>query len=112
MVGSKSKTMRSTLLISFSLLILTACVGDKTPSNGKLSESEIEREYGFKCALCHGKDGNSLIKLAPNLTESTLSLDERISIISHGKNTMPPQKDVLDENMIRGLAEYVATFRE
>lgn len=104
--------MRSALALSFCVLILSACGGNSAPVDGKYTQAQIETEYGFKCALCHGKDGNSLIKLAPNLTESTLSLDERIAIISNGKNTMPPQKDVLDKAMIEGLAEYVATFRK
>jgi cytochrome c553 len=112
MAGSKSNNLRSALTIAISILILSSCSSEPKSEGGKPSAEEIETVYGFKCALCHGKDGNSLIKIAPNLTESTLDLEQRISIISNGKNTMPPQKDVLDEATILGLAEYVATFRK
>ena len=108
MAGFKSITAKSVSAIISCVVLLSSC----STEGGTPSAGEIERVYGHKCAICHGKDGNSLIKLAPNLTESTLTLEERVNIISYGKNTMPPQKDVLDEATILGLAEYVATFRK
>ena len=74
--------------------------------------AEAARVYGFKCAICHGKDGRSVIKTAPHLTESTMTKEERIAIIKYGKNTMPPQKDVLDSKTIEGIATYIKSFRE
>lgn len=112
MAGFKSITTQSVCAILNCVILLSSCSLEPKSEGGTPSAEEIERVYGYKCAICHGKDGNSLIKLAPNLTESTLTLEERVNIISHGKNTMPPQKDVLDEATILGLAEYVATFRE
>ena len=74
--------------------------------------AEVARVYGFKCAICHGKDGRSVIKTAPNLTESTMSHAEIVAIIKYGKNTMPPQKDVLDSKTIEGIATYIESVRE
>lgn len=48
---------------------------------------------------------------SPDLSTSTLSLEERVAIISYGKGTMPPQKDVLDAATIRGIATYIERFR-
>lgn len=112
MAGFKPISLKPFVSIAFCISLLASCSSEPKSEGGKPSAEEIENIYGIKCALCHGKDGNSLIKLAPNLTQSTLSLEERVNIISHGKNTMPPQKDVLDKATILGLAEYVATFRE
>ena len=53
----------------------------------------------------------SIIKTAPNLKDTKMSIEERIAIIKYGKTTMPPQKDVLDAKTIRGLAEYIDTFQ-
>ena len=72
--------------------------------------AEVSRVYGFKCAICHGKEGISVIKTAPNLTESQMTLEERVAIIKYGKTTMPPQKDVLDAKTIKGLALYIERF--
>jgi mono/diheme cytochrome c family protein len=75
-------------------------------------QSEMAQIYGFKCAICHGKTGVSVIRTAPNLTETTMSKDEVVAIIKYGKNTMPPQKDVLDSKTIQGLAEYITIFQD
>ena len=112
MAGYRSNILRSLFAILSFVFFLSSCSTEPKSEAGTPSAEEIEMVYGYKCEMCHGKDGNSLIKLAPNLTESTLSLEERVNIILYGKNTMPPQKDVLDEATILGLAEYVATFRE
>ncbi|PCJ80754.1 MAG: hypothetical protein COA49_07965 [Bacteroidetes bacterium] len=68
---------------------------------------DVRATYGYKCSICHGSEGVSVIRSAPNLVSSQLSIDERVEIISNGKTTMPPQKDVLDESMILGLAMYI-----
>ena len=83
-----------------------------TSDSNKVDLNEVKRVYGFKCAICHGKDGNSVIKLAPNLTESTKSFDERVAIIKYGSESMPPQKDILDSETIKGLAKYIESLRD
>ena len=107
-------------LFYFTALAVTfglASCGESEPNNlnsgsDVMFMAEAARVYGFKCAICHGKDGRSVIKNAPNLTESTMSHAERVAIIKYGKNTMPPQKDVLDSKTIEGIATYIESFRE
>jgi len=100
------------------LLLLTSCgenseqVDRGADSSDAMFMAEIGRIYGFKCAICHGKKGRSVIKTAPHLTESTMSFNERVAIIKYGKTTMPPQKDVLDVKTIEGLAKYIESFKE
>ena len=49
---------------------------------------------------------------ASDLTQSSLSLDQRIQLITNGKKTMPPQKNILSEEQIAALAKYVEKFRK
>ena len=97
------------------LLMLASCMDSpETQVEGgsdDMFKAEISRIYGFKCALCHGRNGTSIIKTAPNLKDTKMTIEERIAIIKYGKTTMPPQKDVLDAKTIRGLAEYLDTFQ-
>ena len=96
-------------------LLFASCGSDSTLENQDDSEAmfmaEMGRIYGFKCAICHGKNGVSVIKTAPNLNESIMSIEESMAIIKYGKTTMPPQKDVLDSKTIKGLALYIQKFK-
>ena len=49
---------------------------------------------------------------APDLSLSTMALEERVAIITYGKGTMPPQKGILDAATIRGVASYIEEFRD
>ena len=95
-------------------LVLAACQpeGPKTPkSNNGKAAPEISALYDQKCAICHGRDGKLMVGGAPDLTQSKLSLEERIALITNGKNTMPPQKGILSEEQIEALAKYVDKFK-
>lgn len=94
---------------------LSACSNDSPPSatsTNPPSIGAIQRAYTMKCSLCHGSDGKLMASKAPDLSQSTLSLDERIAIITYGKGTMPPQNGILDAAMIRGISEYIESFKE
>ena len=108
--------MRFIVIVSCIIFVFNSCGNNTEKKNNIVSDNmvlaEVARVYGFKCAICHGKDGRSVIKTAPNLTESTMSHAERVAIIKYGKNTMPPQKDVLDSKTIEGIATYIESFKE
>jgi mono/diheme cytochrome c family protein len=100
-----------------SVLFAAGCGGDEshnspTQSSTAPSEASIKRAYTMKCSLCHGTDGKLMASKAPDLSISTMSVEERIAIITYGKGTMPPQKDILDAATIRGIAEYIERFRD
>jgi mono/diheme cytochrome c family protein len=84
----------------------------KSDSGTAPSDSQIKRAYTMKCALCHGNDGRLMASKAPDLSLSELSFEERVAIISYGKGMMPPQKDILNEATIRGIANYIEQFRD
>jgi mono/diheme cytochrome c family protein len=61
--------------------------------------------------LCHGSDGKQQYAGAKNLGESTLVRDEIVNRIREGKGAMPSQKDVLSDEQINALADYVLALR-
>ena len=65
-----------------------------------------------KHAQCAAQFGKLMASNAPDLSQSKLDLDSRIALITYGKGMMPPQRGVLDAATIRGIAEYIETFRE
>jgi len=78
--------------------------------NSQTNLKNIETIYRYKCSICHGKQGVSIIEGAPDLVANKLSVEERVAIILYGSGTMPPQKDVLDMPTIRGLAVFIDSF--
>ncbi len=97
------------------LILLFACGGSETTPAAtatEISDAEAQRLYTMKCGLCHGSDGKLMLSGAPDLSTSRLELNERIAIITYGKGKMPPQKDVLSADEIRGIARYIETFRK
>ena len=73
--------MRFIIIVLCGILIFSSCRNKSKQKNDTVSDNmfmaEVSRVYGFKCAICHGKEGVSVIKTAPNLTESQMTLEER-----------------------------------
>ena len=71
-------------------------------------EQEEEGKKIFKkyCAACHGADGTMEFNGAKDFTKSTMSLDERVLIISEGRNMMTAFKSLLSAEEIKTVAEY------
>ena len=78
--------------------------------NSQVNLNDIETIYRYKCSICHGKEGVSIIDGVPDLVLNKRSIEERVAIILNGSGTMPPQKDVLDMPTIRGLAVFIDSF--
>lgn len=65
------------------------------------------------CATCHGRNGKSMLNIAPSLQNPALTLKKRIEIITNGSETDPTMvafssKYTTDE--IKAIAEYTMTF--
>lgn len=67
----------------------------------------IFRQY---CVVCHGADGKLALNGAKDLTISTLTLEERINIITNGKKLMTPFNEILTPEEIKAVAEYTQTL--
>ena len=109
--------------IAISLIIL-ACGGaemnngDGNASNDTPKAKQVakkvdgEKIYKNYCVTCQGLYGDMGASGAKNLQESTFSLEERIEIITNGKNTMTPFKDLLNEEKIKAVAEYTFKLKD
>lgn len=75
------------------------------PPDGK----KIFRQY---CVTCHGVNGAMGANGAANLTHSVLSLEERIHVITNGRNTMTPFGSLLSDQKIAAVAAYTMQFNE
>ena len=64
------------------------------------------------CVICHGSDGNLGLNGAKHLPESVLPLEERINIITNGKNLMTPFRSLLSPEEIQAVAAYTLTLKK
>ena len=65
-----------------------------------------------KCVTCHGADGTLGLNGAKDLSKSALSVEERVNIITHGKNLMTPFGTVLSPEEIQAVAAYTLTLKK
>jgi mono/diheme cytochrome c family protein len=68
--------------------------------------------YNAACLVCHGKDGKLGVGGAKDLTQSTLTHEEKVELIKHGKGLMTPFKNQLSEQEIEAVATYVDAMKE
>lgn len=105
--------MKRSILFLFIAAWIASCGGSETATNG-LAKAEaqdnraIDGEKIFKqyCVTCHGVYGDMGVGGAANLSESQLSVEERILVITNGRNTMASFSSLLSEEKIKAVAEY------
>lgn len=71
-----------------------------------------EKVYKKRCVVCHGINGDMGMSGAKDLTNSELPVEERVNIITNGKNVMTAFGEILDEDEIQAVAEYTLTLKE
>ena len=64
------------------------------------------------CQLCHGADGKLGLNGAKDLTASELSLEERIQVITKGRNTMIAYENTLTPEQIEEVAKYTMSLKQ
>lgn len=77
---------------------------------GKGSAPDGMAIFRQNCVTCHGADGTLGLYSAKNLQESTLTLEERVNIITNGRKLMTPFKTVLSSEEIEAVAAYTQTL--
>jgi len=108
----------STLLLGSFCLLLMACGGseDNNANHGASSDSKLTPDgmaiFRQKCVTCHGADGTLGLNGAKDLSKSVLPLEERINLITNGKNLMTPFSTLLNAKEIQAVAEYTQTLKK
>lgn len=77
----------------------------KKPVNG-------EKVYKQYCLTCHGADGTMGASGALDLSVTKLTVEEKINVITNGRNTMTPFKGLLNEAKIKAVAEYTEKLKK
>jgi len=112
--------MKKVLVFLFISATILACGGggdDSTSSSSTTNNSRAvakvdgEKVYKQYCVTCHGLYGDMGASGAYNLTESELSVEERIAVITNGRKTMTSFKALLSEEKIKAVAEYTLTLK-
>lgn len=68
--------------------------------------------YQRECVLCHGEAGDKGVAGSANLTQSILSLDERVYVITNGRGIMQPFKSKLTPGEIEAVARYTQELKK
>ena len=68
--------------------------------------------YQKNCIVCHGVNGDMGASWSFNLVTSELAVEERVAVITNGRNAMASYKDLLKEEEIQAVAEYTMTLSE
>jgi len=116
--------MKKNLIFLFIAALVYACGGSdvsesgaETSSSGQTAAAEQpavdgEKIYKQYCVACHGVYGDMGASGAFDLTSSELTVEERVQVITNGRNAMTPFKSLLSEEKIRAVAEYTMTLSE
>ncbi len=81
-----------------------------------VAEIDAKKIWKIRCVACHGLYGNQGLNGAANLQEVSISLAERINIITNGRQgeqgVMTAFGEILSEAEIKAVAEYTMTFNK
>ena len=110
--------MKNQLFVFLAILAIVFACGGETEKTDKANKPNKPKPvavdgkavYQKTCVVCHGVKGDMGASGAFNLTTSELNLDERIAVITSGRNTMAAYKDLLKEEEIAAVAEYTMTL--
>lgn len=107
--------MQKLLFFLLFTLMLGACGDGNTTADQSLSakayageKKVVDGQKIFKqyCVACHGIYGDMGVGGAANLAASTLGVEERVLVITNGRNTMASFSSLLSEEKIQAVAEY------
>lgn len=93
--------------------VIWACQNNGTSDQ---DQQEITQDgktlFKQNCITCHGLQGDMGAGGAANLRSSGLSLEERVVVITKGRNAMQPYEAVLSSAQIHEVAKYTLQLRD
>lgn len=102
------------IFICFSLMALIIACGANSEKESDESITEVDGKSIYKnyCVNCHGLQGDMGAGGAANLKISALSPEERVIIITKGRNAMQAYENVLKPAQIEAVANFTLTLKE
>ncbi|MDX1939429.1 MAG: cytochrome c [Saprospiraceae bacterium] len=84
------------------------------PATAAADGPDGEKVYKQYCVTCHGVYGDMAASGAFDLTTSKLTEEERIAVITNGREgtVMVSFKSILDETKIKAVAQYIVKLRK
>jgi mono/diheme cytochrome c family protein len=103
------------LILTLSLFgFIWAC----SSTSGEVAQANVDdpdpdgyKIYKTYCVTCHGLYGDMGGSGAYNLTESTLTMEERVAVITNGRNAMASFKTLLSPEKIQAVAAYTLELK-
>lgn len=97
--------MKNLLITALFAIFFLACGGGSSgPSAEEIAKGK--ETYTKLCVACHGPKGELALNGAKKFPESTFNLEERVEVITNGRNLMTPFKGILKEDEIKAVAAY------
>ncbi len=90
----------------------TSTTASSSTASETPKQEDGEKIYRQYCVTCHGLYGDMGASGAANLNETKLSLEEKIEVITNGRNTMTGFKSLLSEAKIKAVAEYTKELKK
>lgn len=114
-------TIKLVLLLLVASSIIACSASKKVQKESKNEEiiTSVKSEENLKgkilfrnyCVVCHGIEGDLNSVVAANLKISTLTLEERIKVITEGRNLMTPFEGLFTKGEIENIADYIEVLR-
>ena len=105
---------RYAIIFSLALVVLVTQAFVPGPESAVLSANpkpDGEKIYKTYCVTCHGLYGDMGASGAANLAKSKLPLEERIKVVTNGRNTMTGFKSLLTPDKIKAVAKYTLELK-
>ena len=109
--------MKKTIVMSLLVAVFFACSRSDNPGSSSTSAASVakvdgEKIYKTYCVTCHGLYGDMGGSGAFDLTKTTLSEEERITVITKGRKLMTPFEGLLTEEKIKAVAGYTMKLKK
>ena len=96
----------------FGILVLAGFFWTCSSASAEDAIPDGQMVYKTNCVSCHGVYGKMGVSGAFDLSASPLSLEERVKVITDGRNAMASFKSVLSPEKIRAAAEYTLQLKK
>lgn len=112
--------MKKFLIILGITALIIACGSNDESESAASSTASTEaaapaidgkKIYKQYCVTCHGLYGDMGASGAFNLQTSELAVEERVNVITNGRNLMTPFKSLLEPDEIEAVAKYTLELK-